>query len=175
MTYAEKLKDPRWQKKRLEIFERDGFTCQECESKDKQLHVHHRMYLAKKQPWDHPNELLVTVCFECHELLTEVKKSIERVLSGFDFGSLLALAEFLEHTRACLPNHDWNTWLTYLYRLPIAGKKSKELMCHEARLTKAFLNQLISFQSSGREILSTHTQESGTVKDCPGHLQPSHD
>lgn len=27
-TYAEKLKDPRWQKRRLEIFERDDWTCQ---------------------------------------------------------------------------------------------------------------------------------------------------
>lgn len=27
MTYAEKLKDPRWQKKRLRILERDAFAC----------------------------------------------------------------------------------------------------------------------------------------------------
>jgi len=25
MTYAEKLKNPKWQKKRLKIFERDGY------------------------------------------------------------------------------------------------------------------------------------------------------
>lgn len=30
MTYSQKLRDPRWQKKRLEILERDSFTCQHC-------------------------------------------------------------------------------------------------------------------------------------------------
>lgn len=28
--YAKKLMDPRWQKKRLEIFKRDGWKCQNC-------------------------------------------------------------------------------------------------------------------------------------------------
>lgn len=28
--YKEKLKDPRWQKKRLQIFERDDWCCQKC-------------------------------------------------------------------------------------------------------------------------------------------------
>ena len=27
--YVEKLKDPRWQRKRLEIMQRDGFRCRE--------------------------------------------------------------------------------------------------------------------------------------------------
>jgi hypothetical protein len=30
MKYSDKLKDPRWQKKRLEVFERDGWCCQCC-------------------------------------------------------------------------------------------------------------------------------------------------
>jgi 5-methylcytosine-specific restriction endonuclease McrA len=29
-TYGDKLKDPRWQKRRLEIFKRDEWTCQQC-------------------------------------------------------------------------------------------------------------------------------------------------
>ena len=34
MGYSEKLKDPRWQKKRLEILERDNFRCQYCGDKN---------------------------------------------------------------------------------------------------------------------------------------------
>jgi hypothetical protein len=65
-TYAEKLKDPRWQKKRLEIFQRDQFRCMECFSDEKSLQVHHIAYKGKN-PWDTPNELLITYCYECHQ------------------------------------------------------------------------------------------------------------
>jgi len=34
MTYAEQLKSPKWQKKRLNIMERDQFRCQDCGSID---------------------------------------------------------------------------------------------------------------------------------------------
>ena len=34
-TYTELLKDPRWQKKRLEIYERDNFTCNQCKNTKK--------------------------------------------------------------------------------------------------------------------------------------------
>lgn len=66
MNYSEKLKDPRWQKKRLEIFERDGWKCRACGEKDKSLHVHHIFYLPKKEPWDIPNGFLITFCEDCH-------------------------------------------------------------------------------------------------------------
>jgi len=44
--YFEKFKDPRWQKKRLEIMERDQWTCQDCGSTDRSLNVHHMRYFA---------------------------------------------------------------------------------------------------------------------------------
>ena len=67
MNYSEKLKDPKWQRKRLEILSRDNFTCQKCNSNESELHVHHRYYVYKNDPWDYPNNALVTLCFECHE------------------------------------------------------------------------------------------------------------
>ncbi len=67
MKYAEKLKDPRWQKKRLQILERDGWCCQNCCDPENTLHVHHRWYEKGKDPWDYPDECLVTLCEECHE------------------------------------------------------------------------------------------------------------
>jgi transposase len=68
MSYSEKLKDPRWQKKRLEVFERDKFQCQACDSKDKTLHVHHLKY--EGEPWESPMEYLETLCEDCHEART---------------------------------------------------------------------------------------------------------
>jgi hypothetical protein len=69
--YLEKLKDPRWQKKRLEIFERDNWTCQECHHTDRPLHVHHKLYIKDCEPWDCPNYLLITLCEDCHSFETK--------------------------------------------------------------------------------------------------------
>ena len=64
MTYQEKLKDPRWQKKRLEIFERDGWKCTECKNDQITLHIHHEEY--EGDPWDAPDYKLKTLCEACH-------------------------------------------------------------------------------------------------------------
>lgn len=66
-TYKEKLTDPRWQRKRLEILTRDNYTCQKCQSTEKQLQVHHRHYISHREPWDYPSELLITLCYVCHK------------------------------------------------------------------------------------------------------------
>jgi 5-methylcytosine-specific restriction endonuclease McrA len=66
MTYKEKLRDPRWQKKRLEIFERDGWQCQSCGSKENSLQVHHLIY-AQRDPWEYDDHVYQTLCETCHE------------------------------------------------------------------------------------------------------------
>jgi hypothetical protein len=66
MKYTEKLKHPKWQKKRLEILNRDNFTCQNCGSTETTLHVHHRVY-SNGEPWEIDNKRLVALCEDCHE------------------------------------------------------------------------------------------------------------
>ena len=65
-TYAEKLRDPRWQRRRLEIFQRDDWKCQLCSRTDLELHVHH-LYRTTEDPWDEPDLHLLTVCQLCHD------------------------------------------------------------------------------------------------------------
>lgn len=65
--YSEKLKNPQWQKKRLQILSRDDFTCQRCLDKETTLHVHHRVYVRGQEPWEYPDGLLVTLCETCHK------------------------------------------------------------------------------------------------------------
>lgn len=67
MKYSDKLKDPRWQQKRLKIFERDGWKCMGCGEKDITLNVHHIFYLPKTDPWNVPDGLLITLCETCHK------------------------------------------------------------------------------------------------------------
>jgi len=82
MTYFEKLKDPRWQKLRLKVFERDGWACQICKSKDKTLNAHHRYYTSKTDPWDYPIDALSTLCEACHEEATDHIEFLDMILKG---------------------------------------------------------------------------------------------
>lgn len=64
MSYNIKLSDPRWQKRRLKILERDNWGCVRCGAKEKTLHVHHLKYVG--EPWDAPDDKLQTLCEDCH-------------------------------------------------------------------------------------------------------------
>lgn len=66
-TYSELLLDPRWQKKRLEVLQRDGFKCYDCKAETETLHVHHRYYVSGRIPWEYPPFCYVTLCKTCHE------------------------------------------------------------------------------------------------------------
>lgn len=82
MTYSEKLKDPRWQKKRLEILQRDDWACQYCGDKETTLHVHHEIYEKGVEPWETDEWLLTTLCEECHEINHLAKTPLEKYLLG---------------------------------------------------------------------------------------------
>lgn len=59
--------DPRWQKVRLVIMERDLFACQCCGATDRELQVHHLAYEKGKRIWDAKPSDLLTLCRHCHE------------------------------------------------------------------------------------------------------------
>ncbi len=80
MTYAEKLKDPRWQKKRLKILELDNWTCRSCGCTDKTLNIHHAHYRFRADPWDYPEWDLITLCEGCHELHESLKGDVSRAM-----------------------------------------------------------------------------------------------
>ena len=85
-NYSDLLKDPRWQKKRLQIMQRDNFQCQVCGDKKSTLNVHHVEY--GKTPWDVDDKGLITLCDKCHNEIHSVG-SIEiidgGILSPYDF------------------------------------------------------------------------------------------
>ena len=95
MTYSKKLQDPRWQRKRLEILQRDDFSCQACGADDKTLHVHHRYYRQSRDPWDYDDTALVAVCDECHDGIHESKEQFEEVLAKMPFEVVDCLIESL--------------------------------------------------------------------------------
>lgn len=95
IAYAEMLKDPRWQKRRLEIFERDQFTCQTCLNDRAQLHVHHDRYKKGIVPWDYGGEDLITLCDSCHHGITELGRGLAELLTKPDvYGLAMNLRNF---------------------------------------------------------------------------------
>lgn len=81
-TYSEKLKDPRWQKMRLEIMQRDEFTCQMCKSTEDTLHVHHKYYLPGREPWEYSARTLITLCENCHTEEEECKHEQQEIIKA---------------------------------------------------------------------------------------------
>jgi hypothetical protein len=93
-TYSELLKNPKWQKKRLEILQRDNFRCRSCDDDLNTLHVHHWNYDNQLNPWEYKDDDLITLCETCHEALhyLTANKNI-----GFEtFVPLIKLIEEIE-------------------------------------------------------------------------------
>lgn len=78
-SYSDKLKDPRWQRLRLEVLQRDDWRCFYCGDTKTTLHVHHAMYLGK-DPWDTPADCLMTLCEDCHTVEHLELNELERGL-----------------------------------------------------------------------------------------------
>jgi len=74
-------KDPRWQKKRLKIMERDKFACTSCQSDEKTLNVHHMVpYRKDTKPWEYEDDELTTLCEICHNDISNIIKYSNRVI-----------------------------------------------------------------------------------------------
>lgn len=71
-TYAEKLRSPHWQKKRLEVLDRDNWSCKHCQDKETFFNVHHLKY-TDNFPANEPIENLITVCEHCHKYVCHNK------------------------------------------------------------------------------------------------------
>lgn len=67
-TYGDKLLDPRWQQKRTQILTRDGFCCRTCSDPSSTLEIHHLSY--RGEPWEVPDDQLVTLCRHCHRIVS---------------------------------------------------------------------------------------------------------
>ena len=80
--YSDDLKNPKWQRKRLEIMQRDEFRCCLCLDPDKELYIHHLYYLPDTKTWDYDNECYVTLCEDCHKAY------------HFDFAKIIGLIAY---------------------------------------------------------------------------------
>lgn len=91
-AYSEKLKDPRWQKKRLEVLEFYGWECSLCGDTESMLHVHHRDYFKGREPWEYEVSQLEVLCKTCHSeghsdgIEDDLRVVCSKIPSRDDFG-----------------------------------------------------------------------------------------
>lgn len=101
--YSDTLKNGNWQKRRIEILQRDDFKCTLC-GDEKQLEVHHLDYIEGIKAWEYPNDMFKTLCRKCHER-EQPRSKVERYLldslkmKGFMVGDLLALSSKIDTNR----------------------------------------------------------------------------
>lgn len=74
--YSEYLKNPKWQKKLLEILSRDNFSCVVCGNgidTDTQVHVHHLSYRKGRMPWEYEINDMRVLCKRCHQRIHNIQ------------------------------------------------------------------------------------------------------
>lgn len=91
LTYAEQLRHPMWQRRRLEMLSAADWKCSACAEASAQLHVHHKQYFKGRMAWDYSNDELQVLCETCHEKSHVVDARIKAVLARVSPDEALAL------------------------------------------------------------------------------------
>jgi hypothetical protein len=81
MTYAEQLKHPSWQRKRLSMLDAAGWACSSCGAKEKTLHVHHRRYIKGRLAWEYEDENFDVLCEDCHADEHDAEEVLKQLLA----------------------------------------------------------------------------------------------
>lgn len=95
MSYADQLRHPNWQRKRLEVLERYGFSCCACGSKEKTLHVHHKQYIKGRMAWEYELENFEALCEDCHKATHNDKERLESIIAQYPSEMYGMLADLL--------------------------------------------------------------------------------
>jgi 5-methylcytosine-specific restriction endonuclease McrA len=99
--YSRKLTNPLWQRKRLDVFNRDNFSCTRCGNSKNELQVHHLDYIPGIEPWEYPLDMLTTLCIDCHAEENARQRHENYLLNslkmkGFLVGDILRLSTLLD-------------------------------------------------------------------------------
>ena len=127
-SYSEKLRDSRWQRKRLEVLNSAGFRCQSCGNTDEMLHVHHIYYEKDVDPWDYPDEVYMVLCDICHDRWHKIKAKMDKSLCHVDIDHLIHLQEIVNILSEMGPN------VTLVYYDMIVGYQNMQLCKEQAAL-----------------------------------------
>lgn len=132
-AFFAKYKDPRWQKRRLEVMQANCFTCEICGDDEKTLNVHHKYYIAGNDPWDYNDRALSVCCEDCHKDEHADKETFELILKElkhhFTFADLVNLTRGIAIEVSTI-KEDYGYYLdTKAYILEILDAKVLKNLC----------------------------------------------
>jgi hypothetical protein len=159
MKYSEQIKSAKWQKRRLDILNRDEFTCQECGNKELTLHVHHKQYRKNASIWEYENWELTTLCEKCHsdtheKLITKKEEYVKLIelLDKFSEEEKKGLLSLLDSICRYTRNGNFPNLIYYLYMTAISNEFINRIYNELEFLTKqredyySLLGELQKFQ-----------------------------
>jgi 5-methylcytosine-specific restriction endonuclease McrA len=80
---AEQRRDPRWERKRLEIRQRDDCTCRDCGTTGHELQGHHTFSHRGLAPWEYPGWVMICLWEPCRAWGTKITNALLRVWGRF--------------------------------------------------------------------------------------------
>lgn len=101
MNFNDQYKDPRWEKKRIEIYRRDYWHCRKCGNTNIKLEAHHLYYQRDLMLWEYDNDSLVTLCTKCHNDIHDNLKKLSgiiafKILTGeLDVLGILPMSDYI--------------------------------------------------------------------------------
>lgn len=146
MDYKEQIKSPKWQKRRLEIMQKDNFTCQLCGDTESMLNVHHLTYHKDKKIWEYEDWELITLCENCHK---EEHSSMDDVINEIE--SIKSRGVTMREIISALNSIDISLYLGHddcIYNLvgedSAMGRENDIKLLYERRKTlkKPYLNNI---------------------------------
>lgn len=97
IEFKDQYKHPKWQKKRLEVLEREDYTCQDCGNTESTLHIHHGYYERDKMLWEYPSKTLWCLCEGCHSVWEDVKRDFHYEIGQLNLADCMGESKHLIH------------------------------------------------------------------------------
>lgn len=168
-SYFEKLKDPRWQKKRLEVLEYNEWRCERCMDGESTLHVHHRQYFKGREPWDYEAGQLAVLCEECHATTHEDEDKLLLACSycvsdgPYSREVVASLVAGFAHQEINAQHvNDPHTYLVGALAADLAGWRSSSLNCDELEyFGQAVRKNMDGFRAVVREFIKANAPVEG--------------
>lgn len=76
--------------------ERAGFECEQCQTDEETLNVHHGYYEKGLKPWEYPDESLHCYCETCHKEARELDYRLKRLVGSVNPVYLAIMIGYVE-------------------------------------------------------------------------------
>jgi formate-dependent nitrite reductase cytochrome c552 subunit len=96
MSYQEQLSHPEWKTFRLEVFDANNNTCEECGSTDPPFHAHHIKYIKGRKAWEYGLIDMRCLCAGCHTTSHDLDYKIRQKCLELSINSKLEVLYFVD-------------------------------------------------------------------------------